>query len=105
MSKSRLEMLEEFVRQKPNDSFTHYGLALEYASAGRHEDALATFQKLLALNADYTAAYYQAGALLGKLGRVDEARSMFQRGIDVAGRNGDLHTKSELEEALHNLPA
>ena len=104
MAKSRMEMLEEFVREQPADAFAHYGLALEYAKAGRAEDALALFQKLLGFSPDYTAAYYQTGALLGKLGRVDEARAMFQRGIEVAGRNGDFHTKSELEQALHDLP-
>ncbi|MEE8201502.1 MAG: tetratricopeptide repeat protein [Candidatus Acidoferrales bacterium] len=103
MDKSRREMLEEFIQQKPNDSFAHYGLAMEYANAGRHDDALTTFQKLLSFNPDYAYAYYHAGALLGKLGRVEEARSMFQRGLEVAGRTGDLHAKSELEEALHNL--
>ena len=105
MAKSRLEMLEEFLCQQPNDSFAHYGLALEYVKAGRHDNALALFNKLLGLNPNYTAAYYQAGVLLGKLGRVDEARSMFQRGIEVAGRNGDFHTRSELEQALHDLSA
>ena len=103
MASSRMEMLEEFVRQQPNDSFAHYGLALEYVKAGRNDEALAHFQKLLGFNPDYTAAYYQAGALLGKLGRVEDARTMFQRGIEVAGRNGDFHTKSELEQALHDL--
>ncbi len=65
MDKSRREMLEEFIQQKPNDSFAHYGLAMEYANAGRHDDALATFQKLLGFNPDYAYAYYHAGALLG----------------------------------------
>ncbi|MBI4467651.1 MAG: tetratricopeptide repeat protein [Acidobacteria bacterium] len=103
MSKSRMEMLEAFVRQQPNDSFAHYGLALEYATAGRNDDALALFQKLLGFNPNYTAAYYHAGVLLGKLGRVEEARALFERGIEVASRNGDFHTKSELEQALHDL--
>ena len=103
MAKSRMEMLQEFVREQPNDSFAHYGLALEYAKAGRQDDALALFQKLLSFNPDYAAAYYQAGVLLGRLGRVDEARSMFQRGIEVAGRHGDFHTRSELEQALYDL--
>lgn len=103
MAKSRMEMLEEFVREQPNDSFAHYGLALEYAKASRQDDALALFQKLLSFNPDYAAAYYQAGVLLGRLGRVDEARSMFQRGIEVAGRHGDFHTRSELEQALYDL--
>jgi len=105
MTKSRMETLEEFLRQQPNDSFAHYGLALEYAKAGRGDDALALFQKLLGFNPGYTAAYYQAGVLLGQLGRVDDARAMFQRGIEVAAQNGDFHTKSELEQALHDLPS
>lgn len=103
MAKSRLEMLEEFVREQPTDAFAHYGLALEYAKAGRPDDALTLFQKLLGFSPDYTAAYYHAGVLLGKLGRVEEARAMFERGIEVAGRHGDFHTRSELEQALHDL--
>ena len=105
MTKSRMETLEEFVREQPNDSFAHYGLALEYVKAGRGDHALGLFQKLLGFNPAYTAAYYQAGVLLGRLGRVAEARTMFQRGIEVAAQNGDFHTKSELEQALHDLPA
>lgn len=103
MAKSRLEMLEEFVREQPSDAFAHYGLALEYAKAGRHDDALTLLQKLLGFNPDYTAAYQQAGLLLTRLGRVEQARTMFQRGIEVAGRHGDFHTRSELEQALHDL--
>lgn len=105
MEKSRLEMLEEFVAQRPADAFAHYGLAMEYAKVGRADEALATFDKLRGFNPGYTAAYYQAGVLLGKLGRVEEARRLFQQGIDVAARNGDFHTRSELEQALHDLSA
>lgn len=105
MTKSRLEMLEEFVQRSPTDSFSHYGLAIEYAQAGRADEALATFNKLLGFNPGYTAAYYHAGVLLAKLGRVAEAREMFQHGMEVASRNGDFHTHSELEEALHDLPS
>jgi tetratricopeptide (TPR) repeat protein len=103
MSKSRLEMLEEFVRQRPSDAFSHYGLAMEYMNAGRHQDALEAFSKLLAFKPDYTAAYYHAGVLLGKLERIEEARQMLTRGMEVAARNGDFHTRGEMEEALHDL--
>lgn len=105
MAKSRAEMLEEFIEQRPNDSFAHYGLAMEYAGAGRSEDALAAFQKLLGLNPDYTAAYHQAGLLLEKLGRMEEARAMLQRGIEVAARTGEAHSRTEMEQALHDLPS
>ena len=74
MTKSRLEMLEEFTREHANDSFSHYGLAMEYVKAGRGEEALSTFHKLLGFNPDYTAAYYHAGVLLGSLGRPDQSQ-------------------------------
>jgi len=103
MTKSRLEMLEEFASQRPTDSFAHYGLAMEYANAGRNGEALAAFQKLLGFNPNYTAAYYHAGQVLARMDRAGEAREMFQRGMEVASRNGDFHTHSELEQALHDL--
>jgi Flp pilus assembly protein TadD len=103
MTPTRLETLEQAVRDRPADAFAHYGLALEYANAGRGDEALATFQKLIGFNPNYTAAYHQAGLLLTRLGRTDEARAMFQRGIEVAGRNGELHSKTEMEQSLHDL--
>jgi len=105
MEKSRLQMLQEFVEQRPTDAFAHYGLAMEYVNAGREEDALATFNRLLDFKPDYTAAYYQAGVLLRKLNRAQEARKMLRAGMEVAARNGDLHSRGEMEEALHSLPA
>ena len=103
MPKSRLETLEEFAHERPTDAFAHYGLAMEYVNASRAEDALVTFQKLLGFNPSYTAGYHQSALLLTRLGRTDEAREMFRRGIEVAGRNGEHHSKTEMEEALHDL--
>jgi len=105
MSKSRLETLQEFVCNNPQDTFSRYGLAMEYVRQGRAAEALAAFEQLLQIRPDYTAAYYQAGSLLARLKRMEEARAMFHRGIEVATRVHDWHTKSELEIALHALPA
>jgi hypothetical protein len=38
------------------------------------------------------------------LGRVEDARDMYQKGIETTSRTGDQHTKSELEAALDMLP-
>ncbi len=104
MTKSRLELLEEFAALRPTDSFSHFGLAMEYAKTGRAEEALATFHNLLGFNPDYTAAYYHAGVLLAKLGRAQDARQMLTRGLEVAARLNDFHKHSELQQALHDLP-
>ncbi len=104
MSESRLERLEEFLRTNPDDAFVRYGLAMEYAKLGRSDEALAAYRHLLETKPDYLPAYYQAGALLIRLNRLAEARSTFERGIEVAARLQDCHTRSELEVALHELP-
>jgi hypothetical protein len=44
-----------------------------------------------------------AGGTLLTLGRRDEAADIYRRGIEVAGRRGDAHAKSELVSALAEL--
>jgi len=45
--KSRREVLEQFVAQKPADAFARYGLALECAKLGDDQAATAQFKTLL----------------------------------------------------------
>jgi Flp pilus assembly protein TadD len=58
---------------------------------------------LLSLNPDYAAAYYHGGQALEKLGRIDDARRMYNRGLEVTRRIGDAHTNSELQLVLDLL--
>jgi tetratricopeptide (TPR) repeat protein len=77
---------------------------MEYANNGRLNEAVAEYRNLLAADEGYCAAYYHGGQALEKLGRVEEARSMYERGVEASGRKGDLHTRSEIEAALSLLP-
>jgi predicted Zn-dependent protease len=101
--KTRRQMLEDFVAQKPNDAFARYGLAMECANTGDAAAAGEHFQALLAAHPEYVAGYFQYGQLLAKTGRADEARSMLSAGIDTARRTGDDHARSEMETALAEL--
>ena len=103
MEKSRLEFLEEAVRGDPDHAFMRYGLAMELKNAGRDTEAWTHFEYLLAHQPEYAATYAQAGMLLAKLGRVDEARSVFQKGIEVTGQQGKVHARDELQAALDDL--
>jgi tetratricopeptide (TPR) repeat protein len=96
-------MLLQFVESSPTDAFVRYGLAQEYVNRGQLEKAIEEFNTLLANNAEYQAAYYHAGQTYLKLGRKEEARDSFQKGIEVATRSGDMHARSELEAALDEL--
>lgn len=92
------------VRQDPNNAFARYGLAMEYANSGDLKQAIDEFRALLERDESYAAAYYHAGQALEKLGQLEEARTMYEKGIDASTRKGDLHTRSEIEAALSLLP-
>ena len=76
---------------------------MEYANSGNLEGAVEEYESLLSVNPDYAAAYYHGGQTLEKLGRIDEARRMYQRGLEATRRTGDAHTQSELQAALDIL--
>lgn len=103
MENQRLEILQQMVARKPNDSFARYGLAMEYAGRDEYDLALENFHTLLNVNPDYAAAYYQAGQIFIKTGQTEQAKSIFRKGIEVTSRLGNQHAQSELEAALAQL--
>ncbi len=104
MATNRLDILKQMVEQDPGNSFARYGLAMEYANSGELATAVSEFQKLIATDQNYSAAYYHGGQALEKLGRVDEARAVYEQGIEATRRTGDAHTRAEIEAALSLLP-
>ncbi len=100
---NRQEALEAMLLQDPNNTFARYGLAMELVNTGNLLQAVREFEELVIRNPDYAAAYFHGGQAYEKLGRKDEARGMYQRGIEVTARTGDGHTRSELEGVLAML--
>ena len=58
---------------------------------------------LLEHNPNYAAGYFHGGQTLEKLGRTDDAKALYRKGIDITTATGDLHTRSELQAALDIL--
>ena len=104
MATNRLELLKQMVSQDPNNSFALYGLAMELANSGELQQGVAEFRNLLERDENYAAAYFHFGQALEKLGDVDEARAVYEKGIEVTTRKGDAHTRAEIEGALGMLP-
>ncbi|HMD41334.1 MAG TPA: tetratricopeptide repeat protein [Candidatus Acidoferrum sp.] len=101
--KSRRQMLEEFVAQKPDDAFSRYGLAMECMNSGDPAAADANFRALLDRNTDYVPAYLMYAQFLSRESRNDEARQVLASGILVADKTGDAHARSEMESLLNEL--
>ncbi len=101
---SRIEALLSILKSSPENCFVRYGLAQEHVKAGDDAAALAEFARILEIDASYQAAYFHAGKAYQRLGRLDEARAVFERGVEVATASGDLHARGELQAALAELP-
>jgi len=96
----RLNTLRELLAADPANTFARYGLAMEHLRSGDLEGAVQEFEAVLTTDPNYSAAYYHGGQILEKLGRLDQARDLYRRGI-AATR--DPHALSELQAALDIL--
>jgi len=99
----RIATFKSFIARSPTDPFPRYGLAMEHKGRGELGDAWGVFAELLERFPDYVPTYLMAGGTLLALGRRDEARGVYERGIAVARGQRELHALRELESALGEL--
>jgi tetratricopeptide (TPR) repeat protein len=103
MNTARLDQMLKFVEDDPNDSFSRYAVALEYAGMKDYDRAIDYLTELRRRDPDYVAAYYQLGQAYAAVSRWDEAEEAYNQGIVVGRKLRDLHTVSELQAALDEL--
>jgi thioredoxin-like negative regulator of GroEL len=101
--KSRREQLEEWVRARPTDAFTRYGLAMELKGQGLNDDAAREFQTLVDKSPDYVPSYLIYGQLLVNMNRVEDAKKILGRGQAAAQKAGNMHALGEISELLASL--
>lgn len=100
---SRRQHIEQLLADDPNDVFLKYALAKELISEGNTSAALAAFDRVIAEHPDYVPAYFQKGQTLAAEGESEAARSVLERGIDVAKQVGDRHAEGEMTAFLEML--
>lgn len=100
---TRLELLKRYMIEDPEDSFLRYAIALELIAVNNYSEAYNYLEKLLIDDAEYLAAYYQAGKTAEALGQKEKAQNWYIAGIEVARRQNDRHTLQELEMALESI--
>lgn len=100
---TRMELLQRYLQEDPDDSFLRYALALEWLGAGDYQKAMWHLEEVLAADPGYLAAYYQAGITSLHLGNKTVAVHYFEKGLDVSKAQNDNHTYRELASALEQL--
>lgn len=103
MSDNRIQLLEQYIKEDPQDAFSTYALALEYVNINNTEKALSLFSTLVYNHPDYLAAYYHYGKLLEKLNNKEQANDIYLKGIAVAQKQNNRKTLAEIKEAYNSL--
>jgi tetratricopeptide (TPR) repeat protein len=101
--KSKIKQLALQIKNNPGDSFSKFALALEFRKEGEFKKARILFEDILESDPDYVGVYYHLGKLYEVLDQFPEAKKLYEKGIEVADRQKELRTKSELKEALKQL--
>ena len=103
MAGSRKEQLEAMLIDEPNDPLLRYMLAMEHVSVGDNDGAVKCFEELLTRSATYVPAYMHLGQTFSRLGRINEAKAIWQRGIVQARQQGNEHAAGEMQGMIESL--
>jgi predicted Zn-dependent protease len=84
MAATRIDTFKQMLESDPENTMVRFGLANEYLKAEQYEEAVAALKAYLERADDEGAAYGMLARAYEKVGKRDEARRAYQRGIEVA---------------------
>jgi len=99
----RIAQLQSILQTEPHDTFCLYGMAMELAKSGRHDEAIDYYDRTLAVDPQYCYAYFHKAKCQESAGRLDDARQTLRTGLAKARSAGDTKASSEIEGYLDEL--
>ncbi len=103
MGASRAEMFRKLVEKDPENPMVLFSLGNELFKEEKYEEAKGHLQKAVENKPDYSVAFRTLGRTYFELGEYGEARTVFERGREVAQANGDLQTVKEMDVFMKRL--
>jgi superkiller protein 3 len=91
------------VELKPDNEFAQNNLGILYLDGlADAEEALEYFEEAIALNPNYTLAYFNAGRASQEMGFTNDAAHYYQMAIDLNRLSEELE-EEDIQERLHSL--
>ncbi len=103
MNASRLDTFRTMVAKNPANPLARFGLANEAYKEQLYDEAREHYEAYLAVSDDEGNAYGKLAEVLHALGRTDDARAVYARGIEAARRFGHPGMVNDLEARLEEL--
>ena len=102
---SRIEQFRKMATDDPNNELGHFSLGREYLQIGQYDDAIASFRRVITINANVSKAYQLLASALLKQAKKDEAVKSLTDGVQVANARGETLPKNEMIKMLQELGA
>jgi folate-binding protein YgfZ len=99
----REEMFRKVLTIDPDDPLAHFGLGELAAERRRHREAVEHLERAVAADPHHSAAILALGSAHEALGDTVQARSVYERGVDVAAKRGDAASATKMQERLNVL--
>lgn len=97
---NRLDRIQQFLQQSPNDPFLLFAAAKEYEKMADDATALEYYERLTSEHPNYVGTYYHLGKLHERQQRTAAARAAYETGLQVSRAANDQHAHGELRSAL-----
>jgi len=98
-----LDQLQKLLETDPGDAFVLYGLGQEYARLGRFAEAVAHYDRCLAVDPLYCYAYYHKARAQAGMGAAALAKETLRSGLSAARKAGDVHAVAEMDALLETM--
>jgi tetratricopeptide (TPR) repeat protein len=103
MKNNRLVKLLKLEQERPSEPFIQFAIAQELQREGELTKACERYQGLLEKHPNYTGTYYHLGKLYEQLGSVEQARSVYVKGIEISKAASAANDLREITHALNDL--
>ena len=95
MNKERIDLLQKYISEEPDNPFNVYALAMEFYEQ-QPEKAQMFLEELIRNHPGYLPTYFKLAHLYWDLEEWELTDSIFLKGIDLAEKQNDQKALSEL---------
>jgi predicted Zn-dependent protease len=97
---NRIEVFKQMIASDPSNTIVLFGLANEYQKAEDWRNAIETLEDYLRKADDEGAAYGMLAKAYERIGERDEAKKIYEKGIEVSNAHGHPTMANEYRMTL-----
>jgi tetratricopeptide (TPR) repeat protein len=99
----REKMFLQVLEIDEEDTIALYGMADIFYHRKEFEKAISNLEKVISVDAKYSTAYLLLGKSYEAISNLEKAKAVYQEGIAVASKRGDMMPANEMQSRLNQL--